>query len=159
MKRLILLVLMLPIFALADPQRWMEKENPNELGVFTFVNEFCPMTNSELKKMVDGVLVRSRIKPVSFSMELGRGNAYLDVSLSCTEHSSVERATFIFMVDFLGSMFVEAKGSMRIRYGEVPAGMVFGYGSISSAKPEMKSKVEGVITDYLKANFDLGEDE
>jgi len=160
MKKLILFVLMLPMVALADPQPWMKKENPNELGVDTWSTDSCPITNSELQELVEGVLVRSRIKPVSFVGELGRGNPYLDVLLDCgADNTSLQRSPVDVRIDFIQSVFIEGKGNIRVRLGQIPAGSRFGVGNIEDIKQAIKDELEEVVADYLQANFDLGGDE
>ncbi len=155
MKRLALLVLMFPIVAVGDPEPWMKKENPNELGVFVFVTKRCPMTDSELRELLEGVLVRSRIKPVSWVA----GDIYLDVDLDCTQSQSSNHVIFNFVIDFTGVALLEGKGNVPVRFGKFKSGGVFGSASLNEAKQAMKVQIESVITDYLQANFDLGEDE
>ena len=152
MKRLALLVLMFPIIAAGDPQPWMKKENPNELGVFVFVTKRCPMADSELQELVEGVLVSSRIKPVSWVAE----DIYLDVDLDCTQSQSSSHVIFNFVIDFTGVALLEGKGNVPVRFGKIKSGGVFGTASLNEVKQAMELQLEKVVTDYLQANFDLG---
>jgi hypothetical protein len=42
----------------------LKVDNPNQLAVWAVAGEQCPITTDEMKEIVSGVLVRSRIKPL-----------------------------------------------------------------------------------------------
>jgi hypothetical protein len=46
----------------------IKKDNPSELAYYTSINGECSFTKEEAKEIIEGVFVRSRVKP------LGGGN-------------------------------------------------------------------------------------
>jgi hypothetical protein len=59
-------------------------ENPNQLPYFSLIDDDCPLTQTEGKEIIEGVFVRSRIKPVPF---IADNRIYLSVVLRCMEIS------------------------------------------------------------------------
>ena len=56
--------------ATADPRPWMKKENSETLHALIFVDDDCPLSKTEAKEIVEGVLIRSRLRPGMFPMSL-----------------------------------------------------------------------------------------
>ena len=130
----------------ADPQPWMEKENPDELGVYTRLDSDCP--TFELEALVNGVLIRSRVRPLDFTET---PELYLNVIAECLEFSTRERF-YSYSIDirfaFRNSAFV------HLIY-ESPNYGAFGHGDSDFIQEAIKDATERAITDYLQANFDL----
>ena len=152
MKKLILLVLMLPMVALSDPQPWMKKENPNELGSVHRVSPLCGISENEIRELINGVLVRSRIKP-GYDVS----GLHLFVDLQCGEKDIGTSYAWAVDVEF-ASRLVGRDSSIDFRYGYF-GNSTFGVGDKQDVIAIAKRNIERTITDYLKANFDLGEDE
>lgn len=156
MKKLILLVSMLPIVALADPRPWMEKENPNELGVEAFSDSDYPMTSAEVEKEIGNVLVRSRIKPSGNVFEYPR----LRIVIQCMPSpNSTTFFTISLRIEFLDVLTSSDEKWQIARLGEEPAASYLMRGDKDYLKSTLREAVEDVIADYLKVNFDLAEDE
>jgi hypothetical protein len=151
MKKLIALLLLLPILASADPEPWMKKEDPDELFVGYRIDDHCELTRESIKKIVEGVLVRSRIKPVGKATYMG-----LLIDFQCGTKDDDGRALFTLSVDFLRTTEVEAEYYWA-RMDEVATHESFGRMNSRELEAEIKFGAEVAITDYLKANFDLGE--
>jgi len=147
-KRLFLLqpLLLLTTTALAEPQEWMKKENPNELGVVVGADPKCGPPG--LESLVHGVLTRSRIRPVSVS---DTPELYLSVAVACFEISTQEGLYSYTTKIHFGTRGVQ---SVFMLYGFPDYGAV-GVGGSDFIGNAVKSSVEEAITDYLHANFDL----
>ncbi|MDJ0760381.1 MAG: hypothetical protein QNJ19_13355 [Woeseiaceae bacterium] len=153
MKKCIIAValLLLGHAANAEVPEWLptvlEKDNPDELAVFVYSDENCPMTLEETTELVEGVLVRSRVKPVSLGAEK---DLFLDVTVYCLKPAKTN-PVFVISVNF-----------SSITEDGVPIAYDFDFGTIGMGKKEnveatLRSLVEDAITVYLRANFDLGE--
>jgi len=116
-------------------------KNPNELAITIIVGRRCHVTESEVVEAVEGVFVRSGIKPTT---ELAKANGLfaLAVSVNCLEAGGV----FAVNADFANSI-----GGTLVRYGN-------GYGILGVADDDqyvlqvVKTGVENAAMDYLKAN-------
>lgn len=153
MKRLTALLLLLPVLVSADPQPWMKKTNPNELYSWVRVGSTCSTTSEKLERIVHGVLVRSRIKPTTDFGEL-----ILLVDVQCGSKAVGIGSTFTVYADFVRKVEVGDE-LYTARMGLLPFNGGFGIENESGIESYVRLIVEDVITDYLKANFDLGEDE
>jgi len=136
-------LLLLSGVASADPEPWMKRENPNELAVSTGADDECGFSDRKLRETVDGVLIRSRIKPLGLSESPGW--FVLMVNVDCAQE------VFRITIDFADEI-----DSDLTRLG------LIGYGSYGVYAGEsdyllraVTRRVELAITDYLKANFDL----
>jgi len=152
MKKLILLVLMLPMVALSDPQPWMKKDNPNELTAVPRLHPNCPITSDELSEFINGILIRSRIKPGSNSSGL-----HLYVDVQCTKPFLDDSFVGSIDVEFVSNL-VNPSQSFAFRY-DYTGYSSFGVGDKETLWDIVRDNIEDALTDYLKVNFDLGEDE
>ena len=69
MRYLLVILLTLSTTAQAELEAWYKKAikvpNPNELPLFSKVGQGCKaMSEAELRSVAEGVLIRSRIKPL-----------------------------------------------------------------------------------------------
>ena len=150
------LTLFLVLFTLqaanAEFKPWMIKAykqaNPNELAYWVGVHPDCPISRAEVVEIMEGVFVRSRIKPLGGSHWTMKP-LNLTVSLGCMKH------------EYDNPMF-----SIHMRFGdssrEIPIEYValysyFGMGGKEFIKTALRARTEAAMTDYLKANFDLGD--
>ena len=156
MKKLILLVLMLPIVAIADSQSWLKKDNPNELYALIAIEGEgkCSISYKELHATVNGVLVRSRIKPL---LAWTSNEVSLLVHLNCFSGTG---KTQIYVAKIQLSRFsVHESGVNLVTTSLEDSFGFFGNDTKDGILSSVREGVEGAITVYLKANFDLGEDE
>ena len=134
--------------AIAEPQPWMKKENPDTLHFNAFAEPDCPFSNAELTDLVNGVLVRSRLRPGDyFDSEEVFG---FSVVVGCLEKEPGSQF-FIYNIDISFIRYLLGRNFTEIWpiYGG------FGQGIPDSIKGQVKASVESLITDYLQANFDL----
>ena len=131
---------------LADPQPWMKKENPEELGVWVSQDPDCP--TFDLESLVHGVIIRSRIRPVSI---LETPVLYLTVVVACIPRDG-QSDSYVFDVDV--NFGVRYGQSTHMHY-QSPSYGIFGQGTSDYLQQSVKESVEMAITDYLQANFDL----
>ena len=135
----------------ADDPEWFKtafkKDNPNELAYYAGSDDDCPIDDERVRDIVEGVLVRSRIKPLG-GTEWTSAPLYLSVMLNCMK---LEGNNPIF--------------TMRIAFGKlIPIPILydhsFGYFGTRPKdfiESRLKDRVENAITAYIKVNFDLGE--
>ena len=174
MKKVIILFLLFPILASGDPERWLKHQlNPEWLYIVANSSSDCPVSTEEVATEAKNVLVRSRIKPMEGGGLLGY--PYLSISVDCLKTPLSSNVFAVIRIDFvelvthkasstsltpeIGKTFPGADMVIKARLGEeLYAGSlhIAGKGSLKSA---VKEKVENFMVDYLKANFDLGEDE
>jgi len=174
MKKLILFVLILPIVALADPQGWMKYQvNPDQLYVIATSSPECPVSSEKIEALAKNVVVRSRIKPLDGGGLLGY--PYLKVTISCLNVPQSPKTFAALRIDFvsivtlnssstalkpgLAAKFSGADMLIKARLGEQSYA-----GSLLIADEDflvsaVSEYVENFMVDYLRANFDLGEDE
>ena len=142
---IIVLGVLLCSAATAEPQPWMKKENPETLRSVVVVNSECKVSTEDVQKVVDGVLIRSRLKP----------GDYLN---------SPDDFGFIVMLDCSqGAQFIIDADVRFVRYIPYLGRNLFEthvYGTYGVGRPEgiletVKGHVEELVTDYLQANFEL----
>lgn len=121
-------------------------ENPNQLAHFVSVGKDCPLARDDLTQLVDGIFIRSRIKPLSNRLFVAN-SIYLNVAVHC------------YKIDPDYSAF-----SIDVKFGRnepyPPVLFDFPFGVVGTGGKEyllnaVKVQVELAITEYLKANFDL----
>lgn len=150
MRRLLILLTLMPVSALADPEPWMKKENSNELPVTVF-STCSKLAMDEGLRIVDGVLTRSRIKSVRADPSVSANFPWLLIFIRCADDLSKCGTN----VDFVN----EDSQGYRHRQGITGYGS-HGYcaGDVAFFRERLREGVEAAITDYLRANFNLGED-
>jgi hypothetical protein len=164
MKKLTALLLLLPVFALAEPggNPLRKKDNPDELQYYTSIGPkgSCPISRVALEEIVRGVFVRSRIKPARWNEnDTSNRELYLFVDVSCYDPPEIYPMFFYNIEAGFGERMEVRDRSLPVRFFVNKH-----YGSIgvvddSGLRSRVKSRVEEAMTDYLKANFNLGEDE
>lgn len=133
----------------AEVPDWLDKaikvSNPNQLAYFVDANG-CPLKKEELQDIVEGLLIRSRIKPLKEDIFV-KDRVYLSLGLTCTKGNG-------------GHSF--AITSQFGRYYPSPAVLLFDYdfgsmgaGSKTFIEQVFKSKVENAVTAFVKSNFNL----
>ena len=138
----------------ADDQEWLKtalkNENPNELTYFVVLNPECPIAKDKVASLVEGVLVRSRIKPLGGDEGVGR-ELFLNVATDCV---SLANNNPVYVIDVIFGKYV----------GDIAApmyyGTAFGYlgiGPVDHIEKALKENIELVITAYLRVNIDLGD--
>ena len=154
MKRLALIALLLPSIVMAEALTWLEKDNPNELW-FLAVSTNCPVTDEALNYLVQGVLIRSRIKSAP---NWATNGLHLAVFLDCFEDTS-DSGRHVFDLDIQFRRFIERNDD----YVWVYAATLVNYGTFGLARAEIieqsvNKRVENAIADYLESNSYLGDD-
>ena len=151
----IITISMLSVNAIAaDRPQWfydaIKVENPNQLAYFVEMDKNCPFNKETLNDTVDGVLIRSRIKPLKENIFVP-GHIYLSLDVSCLK---LKQTNPVFSIQLYFA-----------RYKPYPAILIKrGFGSIGIGPSDFilqtfKEKVERAVTEYIKANFNLGSSE
>jgi len=145
-------VAIIPGLVLAEGSTWLTKDDPGTLYVTTSAEGDCPLSAKNLDKLVKGVIIRSRIKPAE---GWNPHETALNVDLVCLKregNSPVYESTVQFVKIHLNDDGMVLLTHMMEDYGSL------GIGDKSFVSQSLKDSTEAAITDYLKANFDLGED-
>lgn len=148
MLPLAVVLLLFGQIALAEVPEWLpgvlKKDNPDELAVFIYSDEDCPIKLDETIETVEGVLVRGRVKPVSLGTD---HKLFLDATIYCLKPAKAN-PVYVISVNF-----------SSITEQGVPIAYDFDFGTIGMGKKEnleakLRDLVEDAITVYLRANFD-----
>ena len=131
--------------AIAEPQPWMKKENPDTLHSSVFVSSECAFTEERVRKVVDGVLIRSRLKTGDYIS--GPEPFGFVVDVNCMDGTSNAFIINVHFIRFIPELFRNVLESTS--YGN------FGVGDAEYTLDGVKLSVEELVTDYLQANFDL----
>ena len=153
MRLALTLFLVLFSFQAADAEfmPWMEEAfkqgNPNELAYRVSVASDCPMTKAEAVSNLEGVFIRSRIKPVR--EDWFAESVYLFAGLDCL---LIKNQNPVFVISV---QFGDYSGVIPVLYDAT-------YGSLGMGPKEFmrtgfQEHIEHAITAYLRANFDLGD--
>lgn len=155
MKKLLALLLLLPILSSAEPQPWMKKDDPEKMKILVLTNSVCPATADDLQPLADDALIRARIRPYLFSSPI------INAFVNCIEDPHSDGLFFVVMqFEFTTvKQFTEYGGKYAIRFGPSPLEDDFFYGNRQDLLDTFRDQLENVVTDYLKANFDLGDEE
>lgn len=156
MNRLALTLLMMPMLASGNPESWMRKENPNELGLWSFTTDTCPFSSDEIEEELANVLVRSRIKPVHFAVS----DPYVYVNVQCFPFKQdPDFYSMMTTIDFVNVGTLADGTETYVRVGTDPhLGGLF-RGRKEYLKASVREYMERIVADYLRANFDPREDE
>ena len=128
-------------------EKALKQGNPNELAYWVRVDSDCPMTKAEAVSILEGVFVRSRIKPVGedwFNKSL-----YLAAGLQCL---LVKNQKPVFGISV---QFGDYSGVIPVLYDATYGSL--GIGPKEFMRTGFQEHIEHAITAYLRANFDLGD--
>lgn len=151
MKYLLLTALLLisQFASSAELSEWyksaIKSPTPDELAYFISTSSDCPVTKQEISEDVEGVLIRSRIKPIAYAFENNR--LYLNIVVDCMKLESNN------------PMYVVEAGFGK--YNPKPAIMFdksygsYGIGPKKNIINTYKRMTEDAVTDYIKSNFNL----
>ena len=127
-------------------------EDRDALGFYASVDPECGIEEAELDRLVEGVLIRHRIRPM--------GDAHSDEGLNLEIHLACfapdEDGQMTYSID-AGFSLVQPDGAdLLINHGYG----AFGTGDASFVLGAARESVEDALTDFIAANWHLtGEDE
>jgi len=125
-----------------EPPQWfydaIKVDNPNQLAYFLSMAKVCPFTKEALEEIVDGVFVRSRIKPLKEGAFWG-APVYLSLSVNCM---SRKNSNPIYVI---GMRFGRYKPLPAVLFDK-DLGPNFGIGRPETIKQIFKENVERAIT-------------
>ncbi len=144
----------------------LKVENPNTLHVDYKQYGKCPFTKKSIDEMIDGLLVRARLKrSTAFVAGLARSaksGFWLRVEVLCDRD---EEPPFLYCVNvgFAEYVSIERSGETQrflmyhnpYRYGSIGTYGKDNTKSTGFVRNAIRDRVEDALTDYLKANFDL----
>jgi hypothetical protein len=134
----------------AEQPQWfydaIKGNSPNQLAYFITTNS-CPFTKETLSNVLEGVLIRSRIKPLKHDIFVD-GRIYLNAHVTCLSQEAGRNSPFTISVSFA-------------RYLPYPPIIIdndfgtMGIGPSDYILQLFKESVESAVTQHIKANFDL----
>ena len=124
----------------------LKSSTPNQLSYFVNVSKACPFSKEKAQTVVDGVLIRSRIKPLREDIFVNN-RVYLNMTISCLTLKS-DNPVFDIEVNFAR---IEPLPSIIFdqHFG------TSGIGGPDYILQAFKEGVESAVTEYIKSNFDL----
>jgi hypothetical protein len=137
MKRLAILVLLIPVIAWAEPQPWMKKSNPRELGIGISMVPHCPFSPEDFTGAIVVALINGQMEYASVNEET---EVYVSILLNCNPEIIDERAIFSVDIEFVG------QGEI----GDVPVTYRYGRGDYAIVSIGNKLDVYGAITEGLE---------
>ncbi len=136
--------------AMAETPQWLydaiKKDNPSQLAYWAKAGSNCPFTDETMSNIVEGVFIRSRIKPLKEDI-LVSGRIYLDLDIHCVPVPS-NNPVYVISVHFAR---YEPVPKILLNYGF----FYMGIGPADSIKRQTKIIIEEAVTVYIKANFNL----
>lgn len=136
--------------AFSEVPEWLldaiKVKSPNQLAYFIEMNDSCPFEKEELNKITEGVLIRSRIKPLKEDIFV-KGRIYLSLSLSCIR---LDNGSQVFTIG--------AEFARWLPHPPIVFDSGFGYTGIgpkSFISQNFKGSTERAITAFIKSNFNL----
>ncbi|MBA3966056.1 MAG: hypothetical protein H0X47_09820 [Nitrospirales bacterium] len=133
-----------------EPPEWFYKaikvSNANELAYFIEMNDSCPFTKDEVNKIAEGVLIRSRIKPLKEEIFVS-GRIYLRLGISCVKWNDSSQ---VFSINSEFGRYIPEPGIIF----DYSFGFI-GIGSKDYIEQNFKSSTESAVTAFMKANFNL----
>jgi len=123
----------------------IKSPTPDELSYYIGLNPDCPVTEQEVSEHVEGVLIRSRIKPMEYAFEYNR--LYLNITVDCLK---LESNNPIYIVEAAFGKFNPKPAIIFDKsYG------TYGIGPKKNIINAYKRVTEDAVTDYIKSNFNL----
>lgn len=146
----LLAVFLIPLTAASETYeeayfRALKSKTPNELTYWIGVNDICPFEKESVESIVEGVFIRSRVKPIK--NVLSEGSIYLDITVDCLDRGELNP---IFKIDI---SFARWRPFPAVKFQKGYGN--FGVGDRDFILQTVQRGVENAVTDHIKANFDL----
>lgn len=144
--------------SLLDFENALKTSNPDTLPFLVDLDGNCPVEEKEVNDLVEGVIVKSRIKPDVDAMfhretlftHLTR--VYLSVAMTCIETSTGQYSAAYTV--FFGRAITNGRGTLFPFVFETHS-VAVAIGEKEYLVTNLKGLIENRMTDYLEANFDL----
>lgn len=157
----VLLIVPVNAYGQAKENRSLIKPTPGQLMPLLVLSPNCPVQIPDVDKLVRGILIRSRVKPLdSWDDEL-----YMTVNVMCTEQvRRTDLVAFSVIVYFAKPAFHTVGGDLAgverfvfadrlLDYWGV--GLSDGQGGKDYMLKVVRNTTERAVTDFMAANFDL----
>ena len=152
-KKLLLTIALMAVMSMSfasEMPEWLplaiKSPTPNQLAYWVAVAQDCEITKDEAISLVDGVLIRGRIKPLSQSLG-SEASLYLNIVIDCMPGES-RNPIYVININF-----ARWTSHPPILF-DWPYG-TFGIGPKEFSSQHLKEQVEDAVTDFIKVNFDL----
>ena len=127
---------------------WLDEairvDDADELAYWIAVEADCPLTEQAVDSVVEGALIRNRIKPLKHNI-FEDGRIYLNVSLRCTKAVADNKHAFSININF-----GRYKPWPAILF-DVPYAAV-GIGGRDSIRQNCEERLEDAVAAFVKAN-------
>jgi hypothetical protein len=152
-KVLLICLLLLSNQSYAEEQKWfldaIKVDNPNQLAYWLTNGDSCPITKKEVQKIIEGVFVRSRIKPLSEQI-FNPGLIHLSIYLDCIKRTG-PNDLYIYDLDI---QFGQYNPYPAVLFNATGFGRM-GIQDKEGIANDIKSSAENAVTVFIKANFNL----
>lgn len=149
------LMCLVPLSPAAAELEWFQEAlvvaEPNELGYYSHVAESCPATADDVSTIIEGVMIRSRIRPQAESYSDDE-QLFIEINVYCSNLPTDDGVIFETDVRF-GFLARNTDMVLNWDYGTLD------YGSAGDIEAVVRRDVEDAITDYIRANLPIAPSE
>ena len=158
---LVFVVISTGTYAQTKETHKLMKPTPDKLMPLCLVGDGCPVGVIDVEKLVDGILIRSRIKP----LDTWDNEMYMAVNVICTKqirHSGL--ISFSVLIFFAKPAMATVDGDLagidRFVYADQLTdywgiGLAQGGGEKDHLMKVLRNSVEMAVTDFMAVNFGL----
>lgn len=147
---LLIAIVEVPFSYAEEPPEWFYKaikvSNANELAYFIEMSDSCPFTKDEVNKIAEGVLIRSRIKPLKEKIFVN-GRIYLSLGITCIK---LNESSQVFHIKSEFGRYIPEPAIIF----DFPFDFI-GIGPKDYIGQNFKNSTERAVTAFMKANFNL----
>ena len=152
--RIFFILLLMPIMCFADIEldySFLKKNDSETLGYWLDINDRCKVDKERVKSSVEGVIVRSRIKPVHWGI-WERDQISLTLKVDCLDVAQVKDAKNDRQIFFALIYFSKQLPKPAIHYADTETSYI-GVGSTGFVEGAIKQTLERALIPYIKVNF------
>ena len=139
--------------------KYLIKDDPDILGIEVTVDDECPSMESSLEELVEGELLRARIRKGSWIDTMDEVKLHVNMHCTSGKSGSIHQG-YIVEVDFaiwrdVDDAAINEYGFYLMRYGTGYGGFGFAPKHLVNKESEnlARTQVSKALTDYLRANF------
>lgn len=128
----------------ADPESWMKKARPNELGLSAQIGAACPGSRHQYERTILAAFGREWLTPIAVKPN----EIFLHVEIWCAQGRTLD--PFTVHAEF--AQFVDAYTRHR---SMGPGYDAHGAGPLGKILVSIDAVVRSALSDHIAANFDL----
>ncbi len=145
---ILVMLLVHPVLATADPEPWMRKQNPKELAIIVYTMFDCPFSKDEISAVTDDVLGASGIEKIVPDETDPNDFPALSIVAKCAEIPG--GYIYDYDIDFIAI----SRSHGVIRLGSRGYGS-YGQGRAETTRNALRRYIEGAVASFVAANNDV----